>query len=39
MDKKLTKYTEIWSSQNKQTYPTVPTVTDNTIKHKQPHNS
>ena len=34
MDKKLTKYTKIWSPQKKQTYPTVQTVTDNTIKHK-----
>ena len=32
MDKKLTKYTKIWFPQNKQTYPTVQTVTDNTIK-------
>ena len=35
MDKKLTKSTKIWSPQNKQTYPTVQTVTDNTIKHKK----
>ena len=34
MDKKLTKYTKIRSPQNKQTYHTVQTVTDNTIKHK-----
>ena len=34
MDKKLTKSTKIQSPHNKQTYPTVQTVTDNTIKHK-----
>ena len=34
MDKKLTKYMEILSPQNKQTYPTVQTITNNTIKHK-----
>ena len=34
MDKKLTKSTKVWSLRNEQTYPTVQTVTDNTIKHK-----
>ena len=34
MDKKLTKYTKIWSPQNKQTYLIVQTVIDNTLKHK-----
>ena len=34
MDKKLTKYTKIWSPQNKQTYPTVQTIIDSTIKLK-----
>ena len=34
MDKKLTKYTKTWSPQNIQTYPTVQTIIDNTIKHK-----
>ena len=33
MDKKLTKYTKISSPHNKQTYLTVQTVTDNTIKY------
>ena len=33
MDKKQTKSTKIWSPQNKQTYPTEQTVTNNTIKH------
>ena len=35
MVKKLTKYTKIWSPQNKQIYPTVHTGTDYTIKHKR----
>ena len=34
MDRKLTKSTKIRSLQTKQTYPTVHTVTDNTITHK-----
>ena len=34
MDKKLTKSTKIGSLRNEQTYPTVQTVTDNTIKQK-----
>ena len=34
MDKKLMKSTKIWFLRNEQTYPTVQTVTDNTIKHK-----
>ena len=34
MDKKLTKSTKILSLRNKQTYPTVQTVTDNIITHK-----
>ena len=38
MDKKLTKSTKIWSPQNEQTYLTVQTITDNTIKHKTPYN-
>ena len=35
MDKKLTKSAKIWSLWNKQIYPTVQTVIDNTIKQKQ----
>ena len=31
MDKKLTKYAKTWSPQNMQTYPTVQTITDNTL--------
>ena len=38
MDKELTKYTKIWSPQTKQTYPTVQTVTDNTINTYTPYN-
>ena len=38
MDKKLTKSTNIQSPQNKQIYPTVQTVIDNTIKHKRTYN-
>ena len=38
MDKKLTKSTKNWSLWNEQTYPTIQTVTDNTIKHKMPYN-
>ena len=34
MDKKITKSTKISSLPNEQTYPTVKTVTDTTIKHK-----
>ena len=34
MDKKLTKSIKIWLLRNKQTYPTVQIVTDNTIMHK-----
>ena len=34
MDNKLTKSTKILSLRNKQTYPTVQTVIDNTITHK-----
>ena len=34
MDKKLTKYMKILSPQNIQTYSTVQTITDNTIKHQ-----
>ena len=33
MNKKLTKSTKNWFLQNKQTYPTEQTVTDNIIKH------
>ena len=35
MDKELTKSTKISSPQNKQTCPTVQTITDNTIKLKR----
>ena len=34
MDKKLTKSTKYDAHKNEQTYSTVQTVTDNTIKHK-----
>ena len=34
MDKELTKSMKIWSPRNKQIYPTLQTVNDNTIKHK-----
>ena len=34
MDKKLTKSTKISTLRNEQTYSTVQTVTDNTIKHE-----
>ena len=34
MNKKVTKSTKIWTLRNKQTYPTVQTVTDNTITYK-----
>ena len=36
--KKLTKYTKIWSPRNKQIYPTVQTVTDNTVNTNIPYN-
>ena len=35
MDKKLTKFTKIFDNHEKQMYPTVQTVTDNTMKHKR----
>ena len=38
MDKKVIKSMKIWSPQNEQTYLTVQTITDNTIKHKTPYN-
>ena len=34
MDKKLAKYMKTWSPKNIQTYPTVQTIIDNTIKNK-----
>ena len=34
MDKKLTNFMKIWSLQNKQTYPSLQTFTDNTVTHK-----
>ena len=38
MDKRLTKYKKIWFPQNKQTYPTLQIVIDNTINTNIPYN-